>query len=192
MASDPTRPPLRLVPANAGDRRKGKRGSGPRRPDPFPREQQISRFGPKFAPLARLLDRDPTGLTLKRDPAALAPERLLVFEVRGAISDFASAVRKIPGLDLIDEEALPPDDDKAPFVYLMIPDATALRQVLSLWERWQRGQLVSGQTPWRGVFDCLRVLRPWGPDDRVQKSDGDVLEAEIADRANDELIRLEV
>ena len=131
-------------------------------------------------------------MPLKRDPTALAPERLLVFGVRGPISNFASAVRKVPGLELIDEEALPSDDDKAPFVYLLIPDAAALRQLLSLWERWQRGQLVTGETPWRGVFDCLRVLRPWGPEDRVQDADGGILAAEIAGRADGDLIRLEV
>ena len=129
---------------------------------------------------------------MKLDPTALAPERLLVFEVRGPISNFASAIRRIPGLDLIDEEALPSDDDKAPFVYLLIPDAAALGNLLSLWRRWQRGQLGTGETPWRHVFDCLRVLRPWGPEDRVQDSDGGILAAEIAGRADDDLIRLEV
>lgn len=191
MASDPTKPLLRLVAVNAGERRKGP----PRRPpppDPYPRDRQTERFGPKFERLADVLGRDPSGLALKRDPAALAPERLLVFEVRGPINNFASAVRRIPGLDFIDEEALPSDDDKAPFVYLLIPDAAALRQLLSVWQRWQRGQLGTGETPWRDVFNCLRDLRRWGPEDRVQKSDGDILAAEIADRSNDDRVRLEV
>lgn len=191
MASDPTKPLLRLVPADAGDRRKGP----PRRPPPpdsYPRDRQTERFGPKFERLADVLGRDPSGLALKSDPTALAPERLLVFEVRGAVSDFASAVRRIPGLDLIDEEALPSDDDKAPFVYLLIPDAAALENLLSLWRRWQRDELGTGETPWRNVFNCLRDLRRWGPEDRVQDADGGILAAEIAERADHDVIRLEV
>jgi hypothetical protein len=114
------------------------------------------------------LQRDPAGLELRADPTALAPERLLAFEVRGAIAPFAAAVRRVPGLELIDEEELAGDDeDKAPVAYLMVPDVRALREIESLWSRWRRGQLVSGETPWRDVFALLRELRPWGPTDRV-------------------------
>jgi hypothetical protein len=93
------------------------------------------------------LQRDPAGFELRADPTALAPERLLVFEVRGAIAPFAAAVRRVPGLELIDEEELAGDDeDKAPVAYLMVPDVRALREIESLWSRWRRGQLVSGET----------------------------------------------
>lgn len=79
-----------------------------------------------------MLNRDPTGLELRADPAALAPERLLVFEVRGSIGAFAAAVRNVPGLELIDEEELEADEaDKAPAAYLMVPDVRALRDLES-------------------------------------------------------------
>lgn len=143
--------------------------------------------------MAQVLNRDPTGLALRADPTALAPERLLVFEVRGSVAAFAAAVRRVPGLELIDEEELQGDEiDKAPTAYLMVPDIGALRNIESLWQRWQRDQLLVGETPWRDVFSLLRDLRLWGPADRVQAADTDILHQEIEDRGEDEPIRLEI
>lgn len=140
-----------------------------------------------------MLQRDPTGLELRADPAALAPERLLVFEVRGPIGAFAAAIRRVPGLELIDEEELVGDEnDKAPVAYLMVPDLRALRDLESLWRRWQRGALVRGETPWRDVFALLRDLRPWGPIDRVQPGESDILTEEIFGLGEDDPIKLEI
>jgi len=44
---------------------------------------------------------------------------LLVFEVRGSISGFAGVVRKVPGLEMVDEEDIAPDEDKQPVAYLL-------------------------------------------------------------------------
>ena len=42
-----------------------------------------------------------------------------------------------------------------------MPDMEALRQLLSLWDRWQHGEeLPWGFTPWRDVFASLREIRP--------------------------------
>ncbi|TNC45315.1 S8 family peptidase [Rubellimicrobium rubrum] len=137
--------------------------------------------------------RDPAGLELRADPTALAPERLLVFEVRGSVGTFADAIRRVPGLELIDEEELEADEtDKTPAAYLMVPDARALQQLLSLWQRWLRGELQWGETPWGTVFSLLRDLRPWGPQDRVQPYDASVLAQEVTGRLDDDLVRLEV
>src|SRR4029077_13377404 len=146
MASDPTKPLLRLTPRPEQDRPVGKPRPIPR-PSGFPQQRQIGAFSPKFNRLAEVLNRDPAGLELRADPAALAPERLLVFEVRGAIGAFAAAVRNVPGLELIDEEELETDaTDKAPVAYLLVPDMRALREIESLWRRWQNGELVRGET----------------------------------------------
>jgi len=118
---------------------------------------------------------------------------LLVFEVRGAIGAFADAVRRVPGLELIDEEELKTDEgDQSPVAYLMVPDTRALQNLERLWRRWLRNQLVQGETPWRDVFALLRDLRPWGPQDRVQPSDSGVLGEEVAGRSRDETVRLEI
>ena len=143
--------------------------------------------------MAESLNRDPAGLELRADPSALAPERLLVFELRGTINTFSAAVQRVPGLELIDEEELAADEfDKAPVAYLMVPDMRALRELESLWRRWQAGELGRGETPWRDVFALLRNLRPWGPADRVQLTDSGLLADEIEGRADDEIVRLEI
>lgn len=140
-----------------------------------------------------MLARDPAALELRADPAALAPERLLVFEVRGSIAAFARAVSRVPGLELIDEEELPGDEDVAPVAYLLVPDVRALRQIESLWRTWAAGRVLpDGHTAWRDVFACLRDLRPWGPDDRVQPADASILGEEIFGKADDEQIPLEI
>lgn len=130
---------------------------------------------------------------MRTDPTALAPERLLVFEVKGDVANFARAVNRVPGLELIDEEELPSDEDKAPFAYLLVPDLTALRQILSLWGTWiSVGELADGYAPWRDVFACLRDLRVWGPADRVQPPDAGILEDEIDGLEDDDLVTVEV
>jgi hypothetical protein len=130
---------------------------------------------------------------LRSDATALAPERLLVFEVKDSIANFARAINRVPGLELIDEEELPSDEDKAPVAYLLVPDLVALRQIASLWRSWLSGRpLPIGYTPWRDVFECLRDLRVWGPTDRVQTMDAGILEEEIYGRDENELVPLEI
>jgi hypothetical protein len=140
------------------------------------------------------MDGPNSGLELRSDPTALAPERLLVFEVRGFVSNFASAIRRVPGLELIDEETFPEDDhDKNPAAYLLVPDDTALRQVLSLWRRWADNQsLPPGFTPWRDVFNTLKDIRAWGPQDRVSEPERSILSDEILGRPDDELVPIEI
>lgn len=191
MASDPSKPLLRLVPEPARDRPVGKPRSVPS-PDRFPRERQTERFGPVFSRLADVLDRDVSGLELRADPAALAPERLLVFEVRGQISGFAAAVAKVSGLEIVDEEELPSDDDDAPVMYLLVSDARALEELLSRWRRYLRGAPQRGEAVWRDVFDRLRDLRPWGPTDRVQAGAAAALADEISVLDDSAMVRLEV
>src|SRR6185295_3191939 len=157
MAIDPTKPLLRLQAGNPENRTPGS-PRNPGQPQQYSVAAQNASFGPRFRRLETALNRDPTGLTLQSDPSALAPERLLVFELRGAIATFANAIRNVPGLELIDEEELESDDkDKAPEAYLLVPDAEALRNILSLWKHWIAGQpLAEGFTPWRDVFATLR------------------------------------
>ena len=113
---------------------------------------------------------------MRADATAIAPERLLVFEVRGAIQSFINAIRNIPSLEFIDEEELDEDqNDKNPNMYLVVPDGTALTQIVSLWKRWQNDQLVRSETVWREVFETLRDIRPWGPNDRVGDAERDII-----------------
>jgi hypothetical protein len=192
MPSDPTKPLLRLTPRADRPRPPGI-SRFPRAPQAFSRERQAAAIGPKFSRLAEVLARGANALELRADPAGLAPERLMVFEVRGSISAFAAAIKLIAGLELVDEEELEGDEgDEHPLAYLLVPDMTALRNLESLWRRWQAGQLVRGETTWANVFEHLRDLRPWGPNDRVHSSDQTFL-ATIVDGLDDhELVRVEI
>lgn len=82
MPNDPTRPLLRLNQEAPIRRAKGK----PRRlplPPSYPIERQRNEIGPKLDALARALARGDDPLTLRNDPDALAPECLIVFEIKG-------------------------------------------------------------------------------------------------------------
>jgi hypothetical protein len=119
---------------------------------------------------------------------------LLVLEVRGSIQQFIAAVKRIQGLELIDEEELEGDEqDKKPFVYLLVPDAQALANIAALWDRWTRAQSMgTGFAPWRDIFSTLRDVRPWGPQDRVMPEERAIIVEEIAGRPDDERIRIEI
>lgn len=173
--------------------RVGRQAKIPRR-EGYTVEQQSERFGPKFDRLRDVLARDPQGLSLHADPNALAPERLLVFELRGSVDAFAAAVSRVDGLEFIDEEALAGDEiDKEPSAYLLVPDMAALRQIESLWRRWNAEEnLGRGFTAWRDVFAQLRQLRPWGPQDRLDDRDAITFAQEIEGREDNDLLRLEI
>jgi len=168
------------------DRRAPPAGRPPRENIPSAdRGRQAGRLGPKFKRLERALG-DPDALgDLRDDPSAIVPERALVFEVASEVADFYRAVRGVPGLEFLgedegdaapDEDFYVPDKDRERRedkrvprrFYFTIPDQTALRELVSLWQRFQRGQeLGRGRTAWRDVFGHLADVRPWGPRDRL-------------------------
>ena len=153
-----------------------------------PRRQR-ERLGPGFKRLQTVLASDEEGLSLRADPSSIAPERAIVFEVAGSISDFHQLVTRTRGLEfLADEETtFEPDDDffevdtrrgrkgqpredrlVSGRLYLAMPDVRALRELLQLWDRWQSERaLPHGHTRWRDIFANLRNVRPWGPVDRI-------------------------
>jgi hypothetical protein len=191
MAKLPQYPLLRLDPPKPGERQKRKPGFAP--PRRFTPAQQLGRpVGQALQRLAQAFGAGRDPLELHADPDGLAPERLLVFELTDDVSNFARAAAAVPGLEFIAAEGLEADEhDKNPSLYLMIPDATALRQMVTLWTRFQAGQaLPAGMTPWRDLFAQLRDLRPWGPQDRVSPEDAAVLAEERADARG--MVRLEL
>ena len=119
-------------------------------------------------------------LQLRADPNALAPERLLVFELTGSVQKFERAVALVNGLEFLGAEDLDEDnEDKNPVVYLMVPTEGALRDVVRLWRDWQRtNDVPPGYSTWKALLSQLRDIRPWGPQDRIAPSDFDVLTSE--------------
>ena len=52
--------------------------------------------------------------------------------------------------------------------YLAMPDVAAFEELLRLYDRWAAGhELDEGFAPFKHLFAQLRVLRPWGPQDRI-------------------------
>ena len=160
------------------------RGFPPReKVGPLSAGRQGERLGPKFDRLSRVLP-DPQKLSLLRnDPAAIAPERALVFEIASEIIDFDRARRNVNGLEFLgeDQDELPPDEDffvqgskheesVKRCIYFTMPDARALQEIVRLWKLYQRGEdLERGKKEWKKVFDHLADIRPWGPKDRVSE-----------------------
>ena len=165
----------------------GPRGFG--KPIVPSRQRQGERLQPTFQRVQDVFDRGDDPLTLLADPAAIAPERALVFEVAGNVDALGRAVRNLPGLEYLGDEALEfePGEDFAEVdnrrgregqprldrpvggrLYLTMPDTRALQELLRLWDRHQ-GHLApgSGNQPWFDVFDQLHRLRAWGPEDRL-------------------------
>ena len=179
----------------------------------LPRGRQGERLGPIFERLANVLEEERDGLSLLDDPSSIAPERALVVEVAGSMVDFQALAARVEGLEFLGDEEIEFDPDEDFFelderkgrkgerrtdrplggrLYLAMPDVEALRQLLSLWDRWQRGaDLPTGFTPWRDVFASLREIRPWGPADRLSDETISRWREEIEDDPG-EMRRIEV
>jgi hypothetical protein len=194
MAQIPENPLLRLDNPRIEGRQPGKQKNITKQRIFTANQQRRGSANQRFARLGEVLDRGGDPLELRSDPSGLAPERLLVFELTGDVANFSRAAAKVPGLEFIGaEEIEADDDDKNPVLYLLIPDAAALRQMLSLWRDWLAGKgLPHGFAPWRVVFSQLRDLRPWGPRDRVTSEDLAVLAEEHADENGKVRLELEL
>jgi hypothetical protein len=154
------------------------------------RQRQSGRLGPTFQRLRQAIARGPGRLLeLRDDPTALAPDRVIVFEIAGTVADFARAAAKIPGLELMIEHETESEPDEffaekdkrkgregerredklvQGRFYLAMPDLAALGELLRLYDRWAAGrELDPGFAPFKHLFAQLRTLRPWGPEDRI-------------------------
>jgi len=162
-------------------------GSRPLTPD---KSAQIGRFAPTFARLKTAFEQGSDRvLELRNDPTALAPERVVVFEIAGTVPDFLRAAARIPGLEVMLEQEVEREPDELFAVkdtrvdrvgqrredrlvegrfYLAMPNVSALAELLRLWSTWEsKEELPAGFAPFKHVFAQLRALRPWGPDDRI-------------------------
>lgn len=190
------------------------RGGGGSKPHLPTKNTQVGRFGPRFARLREVLtSREADPMELRRDPTSLAPDRVVVFEIAGSVDDFVRGISKVPGFDFMAEydTERPPDDlfaekdtrkgkegqlrtdkDVTGRFYLAMPDVAALRQLVRLWNFWQRGEpLDRGFAPFRHVFAQLRDLRPWGAQDRIPDETIAYWREEMA-RVPDRPVRTEV
>lgn len=197
----PELPLLRLPAAEPANPKSPPRGgSSVARPN---RARQGARLDPRFERLQNVAANPAQIMALREDPASIAPERAIVFEVEGSLDDFYAQAKAI-GLDYLGdfEDDLPPSEDffdkKKPGktlsarVYLAMPDTQALQELLSLWNRFKKNErMPTGKGAWRNLFEQLVDVRAWGPKDRIPDESLIYWEEDLA-RAPDEPVRIEL
>ncbi|QHC54614.1 S8 family peptidase [Rathayibacter tanaceti] len=117
------------------------------------------------------------------------PSLIVVFDLAGTVEDFRKAAAKVPGFDYlleVDEEKSQPDslfhleehsvavNKPVPrTLHVVMSDAAAARQLVSLFKQWEenpRVTLRTGFNPLKQVFAQLRNVRPWSIQDRVRET----------------------
>ena len=169
-------------------------------------QRQQQRLGPALERLTQAFEQGRLGTT--DEPAALTPEQVLVLEVAGELDEFVRAIRRVPGLEFLVEEAQDQLDSDGEFaaidgqgrrhrysrqLFLMASDAVAWQQLLGLWQRFQRREAFPhGLTKFRYLFERLRSLRAWDDQDRLERTGAlGAWAAELAD-AGDEPVEFEI
>jgi len=146
--------------------------------------RQGERVSPIFTQLQASFDA--RQIELQQTAAGVEPEQVLVIETIGNIENFANAVRRIEGLEWMGEievDEIAPDEDfydeKKPKkelsgrLYLVMTNQQALREMLSLWNRYKKDEnmtFVHGLTNFRDVFLCLKDIRRWDVQDRLDET----------------------
>jgi len=120
---------------------------------------------------------------LRADVEGAEPEKVIVLETVGSISDFFNAVRRIDGMEWlaeVDEEISSdvdfyrPDRREAPVsgrLFLIMTNRAALDELLRLWAAYQANPdqpFIWGFNKWLELFRRLRTLRLWNAEDRLR------------------------
>lgn len=161
----------------------------------------IGRQGQRLSPIFNRLQTEFNSrrVELQQTAAGADPEQVLVIETIGSIEYFANAIRRIDGLEWlgeIDTDEIAPDQDfykegdinkeLSGRLYLVMTNQRALNEMLSLWRQYQENndmEFARGLTRFRDVFCCLKNIRRWNVQDRIEETG--VLEAWQEDLAHD-------
>ena len=176
----------------------------PPQPTPRPRlhtpdpGDQVTRRDPGWASIRKAFDAE--RMRVETAVGSEEPELVVVIEVAQSVDAFLDTVEKIEGLEFLFEDAddRPPDDDfhqlrKRPgadeyrrtastslksTVYFVFTDAAAVRELLSMWERFKADPSVPLPRPWKQVFTRqVEDVRAWGPKDRLMRSLDEAVQA---------------
>ncbi|MEX2499353.1 MAG: S8 family peptidase [Wenzhouxiangellaceae bacterium] len=131
-------------------------------------------------------------MELQQSAAGADPEQVLVIETVGSVDNFANAVKHIEGLEWMGEietDEIAPDGDfyneakptkeLSGRLYMVMSNQRALDEMLSLWQRYQddpnldfrdRHSELWGLAKFRDVFLCLRDIRRWSVQDRIEET----------------------
>lgn len=165
--------------------------------------RQGQRLGPKFTALQNSFVSQ--RLQLQGATPQDDPERVLVLEIIGTISSFVGAVKRISGLEWLLEvdELIDADDDfydrthvgKAlpGNLFLLGTNQQALIEIIALWQRYQENpsaKFEHGFAAWKSVFEHLKDIRFWSPQDRLSEDVLAYWQDQLA--ANESVITFEV
>ncbi|MFJ7439657.1 S8 family peptidase [Methylorubrum thiocyanatum] len=119
------------------------------------------------------------------DPAAVSPDRALVFEVIGRVDGFARAAREAGfewlAEDLadpevaLDDEAADDEGDATPatsILYVTMPSMEGLKRLLAWWKAYAARKEPTDkiEKEWWSLFGYLSDLRVWSAKDRIDPS----------------------
>lgn len=170
----------------------------PRPPHRPSTQRQGERISPQFNQLQSVFEQ--RHVEAATDATGLDPEEVLVIETVGSVENFIRAVSRIHGFEWMSEieiDDIEPDDDffdeENPDkklngrLYLVLSNQQALREMVSLWEQYQRNpsmQFAHGLTKFRDIFNMLKNIRKWDVQDRLLETG--VIEAWEEDLQYDE------
>lgn len=144
--------------------------------------RQGVRLGARFTSLKQAFDA--RRLELRAHAQNDDPDLVLVLETVGAVNDFITAARRVPGLEWLagKDDRVDPDDDfydakdgqksLAGKVFLVGSNRAALDEVVRLWDRFNadpKVKLGEKLEAWKEVFKHLKDARFWGPADRLEQ-----------------------
>lgn len=195
--------PLLLFPEHAVAERSKLHGGGGNVRCPS-HGRQIERIGPRFPVLEEELRKRKVQLT--DNPESLDPEEVLVLDIAGDVAGFVKAVNSVEGLEWLGEmdTEITSDgdffDEKNPKgnfggkIYLTASNSTAISQIVSLWHIYEKSNIAKfphGQASIKHVFEQLRTIRFWGPEDRLYPDDVEFW-LECIEQYPDDFVKIEI
>ncbi len=127
-------------------------------------------------------------MELRDNAVGILPDQVLVLEIAGTVENFVNSVRRIDGLSWLAESELTdidPDEDFyevsaegecRPYsgrLFLVMTNASALRSLRLRFNEFQQdpdARFPPGLAPLKHVFQQLRAVRFWGPEDRIDET----------------------
>lgn len=185
--SDDARPLLAFDSPSVGERIKP--GAHPPKVVGPGGRRQGERLSPRFKELTDAFEAKRAELG-EGTPVEADPSLVIVLDLAGSVEEFYKTVNKVEGLEFLAEMVGDTTDPDGDFyiqdrgkerskksvehsLYLVMSNARAVDQMVSLFGRWEKGPKAKfewGLGKFKGVFSQLVDLRRWGPEDRVRET----------------------
>lgn len=152
-------------------------------------DRQFARLQPTFNVLKTAFEQK--AIKVQQSPIGINPDFALVFDIIGTADNFYTAVKHVDGLEWIFDRSvdeIAPDDDFYQLdrrtgervddslsgkLYCVMSNQQAMNQLLSLWRRYQNGEMNVFQRGFAGIRDIfthIREIRKWTAQDRIEET----------------------